>query len=172
MRASPVNFAGPKRHNAPVLRSKRWPPIDGRVVSHGHYDHLELATLSKLGGNSRRVSLRRLAYDVTMRAPTAAIKAEGSDWHQRVELAAASRDAGADPALVSARIVRSQQALGKLVRRRRQARSTSSAIRLTARASYFRRVAERMAIAAGYPSIGAYEPRWVHADQHMNPETP
>ena len=48
MRASPVAFAGPKRHNDPGIAFDALPKIDVVLVSHGHYDHLDLATLSKL----------------------------------------------------------------------------------------------------------------------------
>ena len=47
-RASPVSWAGPKRHNDPGIAFDALPPIDVALVSHGHYDHLDLATLSKL----------------------------------------------------------------------------------------------------------------------------
>src|ERR1700686_1823128 len=49
-RASPVSFAGPKRRNDPGIGFDALPPIDVALVSHGHYDHLDLATLSKLAG--------------------------------------------------------------------------------------------------------------------------
>ena len=50
MRASPVSFAGPQRHNDPGIAFDALPKIDVVLVSHGHYDHLDIATLSKLDG--------------------------------------------------------------------------------------------------------------------------
>lgn len=47
-RCSPVPFAGPKRHRNPGLRFEDLPPIDAVLVSHNHYDHLDLATLRRL----------------------------------------------------------------------------------------------------------------------------
>jgi L-ascorbate metabolism protein UlaG (beta-lactamase superfamily) len=47
-RVSPVAFAGPKRHRAPGIRFKDLPPIDLVLVSHNHYDHLDVATLRRL----------------------------------------------------------------------------------------------------------------------------
>ena len=50
-RCSPVPFAGPKRHRAPGLRFEDLPPIDAVLVSHNHYDHLDLPTLRRLRGS-------------------------------------------------------------------------------------------------------------------------
>ncbi|WP_375740246.1 MBL fold metallo-hydrolase [Pseudomonas boanensis] len=47
-RVSPVNFLGPRRHHPPGLPLDRLPPIDLVLVSHNHYDHLDLATLRTL----------------------------------------------------------------------------------------------------------------------------
>ena len=47
-RASPVSFAGPRRFLPPGLRLEDLPPIDFVVVSHSHYDHLDLPTLVAL----------------------------------------------------------------------------------------------------------------------------
>ena len=47
-RASPFSFAGPKRHNDPGIAFDALPKIDIVLVSHGHYDHLDVATLSRL----------------------------------------------------------------------------------------------------------------------------
>ncbi len=47
-RASPVQFAGPKRVRAAGIPFESLPKIDLVLVSHNHYDHLDLATLKKL----------------------------------------------------------------------------------------------------------------------------
>ena len=47
-RASPFALAGPKRVNAPGIAFSDLPPIDLVLVSHNHYDHLDLATLRRL----------------------------------------------------------------------------------------------------------------------------
>jgi len=44
-RVSPVPFAGPRRHRPPGIRFRDLPPIDLVLVSHNHYDHLDVATL-------------------------------------------------------------------------------------------------------------------------------
>jgi N-acyl-phosphatidylethanolamine-hydrolysing phospholipase D len=47
-RASPVKFAGPKRMVKPGLRFEDLPPIDAVVISHDHYDHLDIGTVTRL----------------------------------------------------------------------------------------------------------------------------
>ena len=82
-RASPFSFAGPKRHNDPGIAFEALPKVDIVLVSHGHYDHLDVATLSKLSARFSPRAITPLGNDVTMRG---AIKAEAFDWHDRVEL--------------------------------------------------------------------------------------
>jgi len=47
-RVSPVSFAGPRRHRAPGIRFEDLPPIDAILLSHNHYDHLDVPTLRRL----------------------------------------------------------------------------------------------------------------------------
>jgi N-acyl-phosphatidylethanolamine-hydrolysing phospholipase D len=55
-RASPLSFAGPKRRVPPGVPFESLPPVDFVVVSHAHYDHLDLPTLRRLT-NGRTVFL-------------------------------------------------------------------------------------------------------------------
>ena len=47
-RASPLSFAGPKRHVAPGLDFESLPHVDVVVISHNHYDHLDRDTVRRL----------------------------------------------------------------------------------------------------------------------------
>lgn len=47
-RASPVQWAGPARWSAPLIPIADLPPIDAVVISHDHYDHLDMASVQAL----------------------------------------------------------------------------------------------------------------------------
>jgi L-ascorbate metabolism protein UlaG (beta-lactamase superfamily) len=48
MRASPVSWIGTKRVRAPGVKLEDLPKIDVILISHDHYDHLDLPTLKQL----------------------------------------------------------------------------------------------------------------------------
>ena len=171
-RASPVSFAGPKRHNDPGIAFDALPRIDVVLVSHGHYDHLDVATLSKLAGKFAPRVITPLGNDVTMRSTDDAIKAEGFDWHDRVDLGNG----------IGVTLVPTRHWSARGLFDRNKALWASFVLETPAGKLYivcdsgygdgrhFRRVAEqhgplRLAILP----IGAYEPRWFMKDQHMNP---
>jgi L-ascorbate metabolism protein UlaG (beta-lactamase superfamily) len=173
MRVSPVNFAGPKRHNDPGVAFDALPNVDVVLVSHGHYDHLDIPTLSRLAKKFSPRVITPLGNDVVMRDADSAIKAEGFDWKDRVELGN-----GAAVTLVP---TRHWSARGLFDRNKTLWASfvletAVGKLYIVCDSGYgdgthFRRVAEahgplRLAILP----IGAYEPRWFMRDQHMNPE--
>lgn len=47
-RVSPVSFMGPSRHRDPGIRFEDLPRIDCLLISHNHYDHLDLPTLRRI----------------------------------------------------------------------------------------------------------------------------
>ncbi|HYF17474.1 MAG TPA: MBL fold metallo-hydrolase [Ramlibacter sp.] len=53
-RASPVSWAGPKRFHPPPLALADLPPIEGLILSHDHYDHLDVTTIEGLMGRVQR----------------------------------------------------------------------------------------------------------------------
>jgi len=52
-RASPVQFAGPKRYRDPPLKLEELPPISFIVISHDHYDHLDYNTVMHFGNKTK-----------------------------------------------------------------------------------------------------------------------
>jgi L-ascorbate metabolism protein UlaG (beta-lactamase superfamily) len=172
MRASPFPWAGPKRSNDPGMAFDALPKVDVVLVSHGHYDHLDLATLSKLTAKFSPRVITPLGNDVTMRAADSAIKAEAFDWKDRVELGN-----GLAVTLVPTRhwSARSLFDRNKTLWASFVLETPAGKLYIVCDSGYgdgmhFRRVAEahgplRLAILP----IGAYEPREFMRDQHMNP---
>jgi L-ascorbate metabolism protein UlaG (beta-lactamase superfamily) len=81
-RASPVSFAGPKRFHAPPLTLQQLPAIEGLILSHDHYDHLDVPTIEYLAQRVQRyfVPLGVKARLVAMGVP--AERVQEFDWWQ------------------------------------------------------------------------------------------
>jgi len=56
-RASPFSTVGPKRHRPPGIRFEDLPPIHAVVLSHNHYDHMDLPTLKRLQDQYPRMKI-------------------------------------------------------------------------------------------------------------------
>lgn len=85
-RASPVSFAGPKRVNPPGVAFDDLPPIDVVLVTHNHYDHLDLETIARLWARHRPRIVAPLGNDAVIRAHDAGIPVETADWGGSVAL--------------------------------------------------------------------------------------
>ena len=172
-RVSPFAFAGPRRHNDPGIAFEALPHIDVVLVSHGHYDHLDIRTLSKLTARFAPRVVTPLGNDLTMIDADSKIRAEAYDWHDRVPLN--------DEVAVTLVPTRHWTARGIFDRNKAL---WASFVLETPRGklyivcdsgygtgAHFRRVAEAHApLRLAILPIGAYEPRWFMRDQHMNPE--
>ncbi|MBI3433854.1 MAG: MBL fold metallo-hydrolase [Proteobacteria bacterium] len=171
-RASPFGFIGPRRVNAPGIAFDALPPIDVVLVSHNHYDHLDVQTLSALAAAHRARVLAPLGNDAVMAAHDSAIRVEAHDWETRVELA---RDVGVT-------LVASRHWSGRGPLDRNKALWAAFVIDTPAGRIFhvadsgygdgwhFRTARERHGpFRLAILPVGAYEPRWFMRDQHMNP---
>ena len=171
-RASPFRFVGPKRVNDPGIAFADLPPIDAVLVSHGHYDHLDLATLSRLAAAHRARVVTPLGNDAIMRNHDPAIAAEGYDWEQRVEIGA-----GVAVTLVAMRhwSARNLSDRNMSLWASFVIETPGGRIYVVADSGYgdgrhFRSARQRHGpFRLAILPIGAYEPRWFMRDQHMNP---
>jgi L-ascorbate metabolism protein UlaG (beta-lactamase superfamily) len=172
-RASPFSFVGPRRVTAPGIAFEALPPIDLVLVTHNHYDHLDIATLGRLWQRDRPRIVTPLGNDTIMRNAIPDLKAETVDWHQAVDFGGGL--------VVHAEPCQHWSARG--LRDRRHALWAAFVIEGPAgRVLFigdtgfgdgrtFRDIAARHpSLAMALLPIGAYEPRWFMSDQHMNPE--
>jgi L-ascorbate metabolism protein UlaG (beta-lactamase superfamily) len=172
-RASPVQWAGPKRVRAPGLALDQLPRIDAVLVSHNHYDHMDLPSLCRLFDSHRPRILTPLGNGAIVARTRRPLDVTEGDWGDRVVL-------GDGVAVTFAPALHwSKRGLHD----RNMALWCAFVIETPAGPIYF-------AGDTGYGSgahfreirrdfgpvklallpIGAYEPRWFMHPQHMNPE--
>ena len=80
-RASPVSFGGPSRVTPPGLAFEALPPIHVVVISHDHYDHLDVATVTRLWAAHRPRFLVPLGLKAWL-ADLGITDVEELDWWQ------------------------------------------------------------------------------------------
>ncbi len=172
-RAGPFGLLGPKRVNDPGIAFDKLPPIDVVLVSHAHYDHLDMPTLAKLAAKFSPRVITPLGNDLVMTSANANIRAEGFDWDTRVEIGNG----------VAVTLVRTRHWSARGLFDRNKTLWASFVLETPAGKIYivcdsgygegrlFRRVKDAHgAIRLAILPIGAYEPRWFLEEQHMNPE--
>ncbi len=82
--ASPVSWAGPKRLSPPGLAFEDLPPIHAVVISHDHYDHLDLATVKRLAATHDPLFLVPLGMKAWF-ADNGMSRVEELDWWKERE---------------------------------------------------------------------------------------
>ena len=169
-RAFPVQWYGPKRRVPPPLRLDELPHIDLVVISHNHYDHLDLDTVKALAGQpgGSPVFAVPLGVERWMRAQGIE-RVQAFDWWQQQALA------GVDVHMVpvqhwSARTLwdRNETLWGGWV-----IRAPGFSFFFAGDTGYSRDFADIGARFGGFDlaaiPVGAYLPRWFMKDQHVDP---
>lgn len=80
-RAGPWGLLGPRRVREPGVRFEDLPRIDLVLVSHDHYDHMDVATLKRLWARDHPLIVTSLGNDTVMGLP-----AVTRDWGGKVEV--------------------------------------------------------------------------------------
>ncbi len=187
-RASPFRYLGPRRHNPPAVALSDLPPIHAVLLTHNHYDHLDLMTLRQLWETHHPRLLTPLGNDTILRAAARDIEVSTGDWWDSFELlegsehAEHSKDAGSS-GQVRATIVPSYHWSSRGFRDRRMAlwggfvlHTPRGVVYLAGDTGYgdgaiFREIGRRCGppVVAALP-IGAYAPRWFMQTQHVDPQ--
>ena len=171
-RASPFRFVGPRRANPPGIAFDDLPPIDAVLVTHNHYDHLDVATLSRLWHRFRPRIVAPLGNDTIIRAHDDEVAVETLDWGDSIGFGGG----------LAIHLEPANHWSARGVNDRRMALWGAYAATTPAGTLYmagdtgygdgdtFRTVAARFGpVRLAALPIGAYEPRWFMASQHMNP---
>ena len=171
-RASPLRFAGPRRANPPGIAFEDLPPIDSVLVTHNHYDHLDGDTLTRLWAQFRPRIVAPLGNDVIIRSYDDSIRVERLDWGQSFGLGHG----------IAAHLEPAYHWSARGVNDRRMALWGAFLLTTPAGTLYiagdtgygegetFKSIQARFgAPRVAVLPIGAYEPRWFMAMQHMNP---
>ncbi len=170
VRASPLSFAGPRRFTAPGVAFDSLPVIDGILLSHNHYDHLDSATVDRLTARFPALAWRvPLGVGAFLRSH-GAMDVEELGW-------------GDATAIEGVRLtcVPAQHFSGRTPFDRDRSLWCGWALRAGNRSVYF---AGDSALNPSFTSIGescgpfdlalmpigAYDPRWFMRAVHMDPE--
>lgn len=173
-RASPVQWAGPKRVHPPGIHFKDLPPIDIVLISHNHYDHMDEATIEQLYHAHNPLFIVPIGNLKTMESFVPDAKVKSLDWQDKLTYSPSieiiverthhwSSRYGIDrnKALWSAFVIKTKHSKPIYY-------SGDTGMH---DGSHFSLVKERY----GRPRlailpIGAYMPRWFMKPYHMNPE--
>ncbi|MBB3385916.1 MULTISPECIES: MBL fold metallo-hydrolase [unclassified Rhizobium] len=172
-RVSPFRSVGPKRVVPPGIRFEDLPHIDLVLVTHNHYDHLDLATLARLQQAHRPKIVTPLGNDTIIRRTVPDADITVVDWGDRVEVRGgvtidtepchhwSARGMGDRRMALWAAFVLTTPA-GKIY----HVGDTGFHDGINYDAVRQKHGGFRLAILP----FGAYEPRWFMKGQHQNPE--
>ena len=103
-RTSPFSFAGPKRVNPPGIRFEDLPPIDLVLVTHNHYDHLDMETLKRLHVAHKPLFITPLGNDAIIRTGVQAARIEVTVSRRSVQVMVKVTGGGRGTAAIAAHL--------------------------------------------------------------------
>ena len=175
-RASPVQWAGPKRHQAPGVALADLPHVDVVLISHNHYDHLDEASVRALNAQAGAPPLFVVPLGLEQwLAGVGITNVRALDWWDHVEVAGATVTLTPVQHWSRRSLSDTNQSLwgGFAVEAKSHgvARRVFFAGDTGYSAQHFRAIGEKLGpFDLALLPIGAYEPRWFMSAQHVNPQ--
>ncbi len=172
-RTSPVQWAGPKRVRDPGIAAKDLPEIDVILVSHNHYDHMDLPALRQLHDLYGARIITPLGNAAIMKKAGRPFDITEGDWGDRFQLGEDLHVTLTPANHWSKRTTsdRNMALWSAFVIETRHGPVYFAADTGYGDGRHFRDVRARFgAPRLALIPIGAYEPRWFMSAQHMNPE--
>jgi L-ascorbate metabolism protein UlaG (beta-lactamase superfamily) len=168
-RASPFSWIGPKRVRKPSVTFENLPPIDVVIVSHNHYDHLDLPTLKRLN-DKFKPSFYIGLKNKPLLEEAGISKVEEFDWWQEKGMGEVSITfVPAQHWSARGMFDRFETLWGGFYLNSRQHNVYFAGD--TGYGSFFKIIKEKLgAPDLAFLPIGAYEPRWFMKNAHINPK--
>ena len=170
-RVSPFSWAGPKRQRKPGIRLEDLPKIDVILLSHNHYDHLDLSTLKSLSTIHNPRIITSLGISAYLKR-YGIERSVDMDWWQEVALDEVVRVQAVPAQHFSARgtLDRNKTLWSGFVLKRNEGN-----IYFAGDTGYnthtFKEIGQRCSpIAVSLIPIGAYQPIWFMSPVHCSPE--
>lgn len=169
-RVSPFRRIGPKRVREPGLAMKDLPKIDLLLVSHNHYDHMDIQSLRDIAQTDQPMVVTPLGNGPILKRQGLTRVTE-CDWWDQVEIGDGAKIIATPAQHWSVRALPDRnRALwsGFIVETGRHKIFFAGDTGYT---GHFKEIrARRGVMDVALLPIGAYEPRWFMKEQHMNPD--
>jgi L-ascorbate metabolism protein UlaG (beta-lactamase superfamily) len=85
LRASPVQFMGPKRFEGSLTPVEELPKVDIILITHNHYDHLDKGTILSLSGNVEKIYVPLDNKKILLKWGVEEKKIKEFDWFEDIE---------------------------------------------------------------------------------------
>jgi L-ascorbate metabolism protein UlaG (beta-lactamase superfamily) len=168
-RCSPISFIGPKRYTNPGIKLDELPPIDIIVISHNHYDHMDLPTLKELDKRFKPTIYAGLGNKDFLKNEGLTNVVELDWWDIRFDKDLKITFTPTQHFSGRGLFDRAETLWGSYI-----IEGKSETVYFAGDTGYFpgfKEIGKRFPkIDAAILPIGAYEPRWFMKPIHMNPE--